>query len=126
MSTKIHDLANCADFKSVQVSTLTQSTTSSTCDLLLDGGLVTFHLAVGTPSGTGASVAVTVQESTDGTTWTAVAGEGTNNIAAQTAAGDYACTFQRSARYLRAVQVVAGTTPVIPVGACFIEQKKTL
>lgn len=94
---------------------LTTSVTSSTVDMVQRDGIAAAFLFVGLVSGTGSpTLDVKIQESTDGTTWTEVIGpNGTTagtfpqQTTSNTTAG---LLFQRQSRYLRATQIVGGTT----------------
>ncbi len=137
MSTKINDLAECALFAVMQtgnvtaVTSATVVTTGSTKDFVTADGPVTLLVTTGTIAGTSQTTSISVQESTDGTTWTGVVASpiaggafplttGTSTNAAT------AVTFLRAKRWLQTIQTTSGTSAVIPVGVTLIEQKKTL
>lgn len=133
MSSKIWDLLHSAPPLMLQPGlALTQSVTSATVDAQQRDGPCTAFLYVGLVSGSGGpTLNVTVQESTDGTTWTEVIGpNGTTagTFPQQTTSNQTAgIQFQRQARYLRATQVVAGTTsPNFLTSISVFEQYKNL
>lgn len=133
MSTKFGDLVNsCPPILLQPGLALTQSVTSVTKDMLQRDGICNAFLFVGLVSGTGGpTLDVKIQESTDGTTWTEVIGpNGTTagtfpqQTTSNTSAG---LLFQRQARYLRATQVVGGTTsPNFLTTISVFEMYKTL
>src|ERR1044071_7599470 len=114
MSSKLGDLVASSPPIMIQPGlALTTSVTSSTVDMIQRDGIAAAFLFVGLVSGNTPTLAVTVQESTDGTTWTEVIGpNGTTagtfptQITSNATAG---LLFQRQARFLRATQVVGGT-----------------
>ncbi len=137
MSTKINDLAECGLFAVMgtnsvtAVTSATVVTTGSTKDFITADGPVTLLLTTGTVAGTSQTTAVSVQESTDGTTWTGVLASpiaggafplttGTSTNAAT------AVTFLRSKRWLQTINTTSGTSASIPLVATLIEQKKQL
>lgn len=133
MSLKLGDLLHDAPPLLLQYPlALTQSVTGSTLDLVQRDGICCAFQYVGLVSGTGGpSLSTTVQESTDGTTWTEVIGpNGTTagTFPTQTTSNQTAgILFQRQGRYLRAVNVVAGTTsPSFATCTVVFEQYKTL
>lgn len=112
-------------------------TTGRTADMINGDGQCTLLMTTGTMAGTGASCAITVQESTDGTTWTAITGTiyGATTLSGFTLTSTGASTmtnattgfgFQRQKRYLQTIQTTSGTSGSWPVSAVVIEQKKTL
>ena len=137
MSTKINDLAECA-FAAVMVTgtvtavtSATVITTGRTADFITGDGPLTLLVQTGTIAGTSQSVATSVQESTDGTTWTGVvgvplAGGGWPLTTGTSTAAWTASTFLRSKRYLQTIFSTSGTSASIPFAASIIEQKKTL
>lgn len=60
-------------------------------------------------SGTGATVAVSLEESANGTTWTAVAGSGVS----LTAAGSATANAPTPGNFVRVSATVSGTTPSV-------------
>ncbi len=137
MSTKISDLAETA-FAAVMVTGsvttangATVITTGRTADFITADGPVTLLLTTGTIAGTGQTTSVSVQESTDGTTWTGIIGSpvvgGPIPLTCGTSTASVTMsTFLRSKRYLSTIVSTAGTSSVIPFSATLIEQKKTL
>lgn len=114
MSSKLGDLVASSPPIMIQPGlALTTSVTSSTVDMLQRDGIGAAFLFVGLVSGNTPTLAITLQESTDGTTWTEVIGpNGTTagTFPTQTTSNTTAgLLFQRQARYLRATQVVGGT-----------------
>ena len=137
MSTKINDLAECGLFAVMvtgsvtAVTSATVTTTGATKDFITADGPVTLLVTTGTIAGTSQTTSISVQESTDGTTWTGIVtsplaggplplttGTSTNAVTAT--------TFLRTKRYLASIQTTSGTSAVIPISATLIEQKKTL
>lgn len=59
-------------------------------------------------SGTGPTLDVSLEESADGSTWTAVTGSAATQL---TAAGNRTSTARVSKNYVRVTSTVAGTTP---------------
>lgn len=135
MSSKIHDLAECGLFaglgtqSSTAVTTATVITTGATKDFVTADGQCTLILALGSLGGTSPTVGVSVQESTDGTTWTGIGGTfvgGTFNLSAVSSNSVTAVGFERTKRYLQTIQTCSGTSAVCPTGAIIVEQKKVL
>lgn len=132
-ATRFLDIVNSGGVQQLQAPrALTQSLTSATLDMQNYDGNCVAVLNVGDVSGTGGpTLNVTIQEG-DGTTWTEVRGpDGTAAGAFPQATtntyGQRAILFQRSQRYLRAVQVVGGTTsPNFVASVSVIEELKTL
>lgn len=133
MSLKLGDLLHDAPPIVIQSGlALTQSVTSATVDMQQRDGVCCAFQFVGLVSGSGGpSLASTIQESTDGTTWTEVIGpNGTTagTFPTQTTSNQTAgILFQRQARWLRSVNVVAGTTsPSLNTTIMVFEQYKVL
>lgn len=113
---------------------LTTSVTGATQDLIQRDGPCAAFLIVGDASGTGSPVLdVTLQESTDGTTWTqcyseaGVTGGTFSQVAGTTGGVSQGIFVQRTARYMRAVNVVGGTTsPSFTATVLLFEVKKQL
>lgn len=59
-------------------------------------------------SGTGPTLNVSLEESSDGTTWTAITGSGATQL---TAAGNESANAAPSKAYIRVTSTVAGTSP---------------
>jgi hypothetical protein len=70
--------------------------------------IVSTHVTAAT--GTTPSVTVTLEQSDDGTTWTAVPGSGSQAL---TAAGNTMSSAQITGQFARVVATVTGTTPNI-------------
>lgn len=136
ISTKIHSLADTGVFgvmasqSSTAVTTASVATSGGTKDFITGDGECTILLFTGTCTGTSPTVAVSVQESTDGTTWTGVTGTFTSgttmSCSASSSFAATGCGFERSKRYLQPVFTTSGTTAVMATGAIIIEQKKVL
>ncbi len=135
-STKIHDLSESALVFAAQtqsvtaVTTATVATTGATKDFVSADGECTLLLQTGTVSGTSPTASVSVQESTDGTTWTGIGGTlvgiSAFPLSATSTNSSTACGFERTKRYLQTITTTSGTTAVMPVGVTIIEQKKLL
>ncbi len=137
MSTKINDLAECAVFAPMVTGTVTAVTsatvvtTGRTADFITADGPVTLYCQTATVAGTSQTTSISVQESTDGTTWTGIvgtplAGGGMPLTTGTSTAAGTACTFLRTKRYLGTIMTTSGTSASIPLAACLLEQKKTL
>jgi hypothetical protein len=88
-----------------------------------DGSCVAVQ-TVGTVAGTTPSITGKIQESSDNSTWTDVAGAA---FAAVTAANNVqAITFERTRRYLRYFRTVSGTGPTFALSVLIGEQKKSV
>ncbi len=134
-STKLHDISETAVFFTAQAQNVTAVTSSSvattgaTKDFITGDGECTVLLQTGTVSGTSPSCSVSVQESTDGTTWTGIGGTIVGGAFPLTATSTNAATsfgFERTKRYLQTITTTSGTTGVMPVAVTIIEQKKVL
>lgn len=68
--------------------------------------LVAVHVTAA--SGTTPTLAVSVEQSVDGATWTAVAG---SSIPGMTGIGNASCNAQITAAYARVTATIGGTTP---------------
>lgn len=94
-------------------------------DLKEAEGPVTVVVSVGVVSGTSPTLDITLQESSDNSTFTALTME--NAPAQITAAGVYIGTAMgRSKRYVRAVATIAGTGPNFQSSAVILSKDKSL
>lgn len=109
----LKDLANTHVFgQSLDPEVRTASANGSGVDFRDCGPQVTAVLDVGAASGTNATLDITLEESDDDSTYTAISGasltqvdqDGDNTQEAKT-------IFNRSKRYVRAVATIGGTTP---------------
>lgn len=86
------------------------------------GNIVNAVQVVGVRTGTNPTLNTKMQESTDGTTWTDVAGgaftQQTTSSQAETIA------FKPTKRYVRSTGTVGGTTPVFPVTITVIAPRR--
>lgn len=74
-----------------------------------DGETLAFHVSVTAASGTGPSLALSVEWSNDGTNWAVP--ETADTFTAITAAVQRVKTFERKAMFYRLVWAITGTTP---------------
>ena len=123
MSTKLHDFANNAILGvGLPPQTVTASINGPSGDLLAGDARCFAVQQVGTVSGTSPTLDGKIQESTDGSTWTDIAGATFTQV---TATGNYqAITFDRTKRYVRYVGTVGGTSPSFALAVVISEQKK--
>jgi len=121
MSSALHDIPSTASFGSLILPTAaTASGTGSALGSLSGDGPEFALVQIGTPS-SGATIAVSIEESSDLSTWTAIAGATTGT---KSAAATVALPYQRTKTYVRARLVVAGSSPSIPVAVACGQQKK--
>ena len=125
MSTKLNDLANAAQVgASVYPATVNDTTGGAAIDLLDADGPCFAVQVVGTVGGTSPSLTGKIQESSDNSTWTDVAGA---TFTAVTASSNVqTITFERTKRYVRHHRTVSGTSPTIPLAVLIGEQKKSV
>lgn len=125
MSTKLHDLASNAILGvGLPPQTLTGTTNGTSGDMINGDGSCCAIQQVGTVGGTSPTLAGKIQESTDASTWTDVAGAVFTTV---TTTGNYqAIAFERTKRYLRSVATIGGTSPSIAVAVVISEQKKQI
>ena len=125
MSTKIQDFANQAILGvGAAPQTATSTVTGPSGDLLAGDSRCFAIQQVGTVSGTTPTLDGKIQESSDNSTWTDIAGATFTQV---TATGNYqAITFDRTKRYVRYLGTIAGTTPSFAVAVVISEQKKQL
>jgi hypothetical protein len=124
-STHIHDLATAAVVADgLAPSTRTANTNGPTVDLLAGDGSCFAVQQVGTVSGTSPSLAGRIEQSADGTSWSAISGA---TFAAVTESDDLqVIRFTRTARYVRWAADITGTSPSFTLGVLIGQQKKTL
>jgi len=125
MSTKLADVQNNALLgASVYPATVNDTNNGLAVDLIdADGSCVAVQ-TVGTVGGTTPSITGKIQESSDNSTWTDVAGAA---FAAVTAANNVqAITFERTKRYLRYFRTVSGSAPTFALSVVIGEQKKSV
>jgi len=121
MSAFLHDLPSNASFAAlIPPTSATSNGVGSTVASLGGEGQEFALVQIGTPSG-GATLAVSIEESNDQSTWTAIAGATTG---AKNAAATLALSFTRSQSYVRVKLVVTGNSPSIPVAVALGQQKK--
>ncbi|HZT82960.1 MAG TPA: hypothetical protein VFA26_22210 [Gemmataceae bacterium] len=123
MSTKLHDVASQAILGvGAPPQTATGTVTGTGGDMLAGDGRCFAIQQVGAVSGTSPTLDGKVQESSDNSTWTDVAGAA---FAQVTASNNYqAITFDRTKRYLRYVGTIGGTSPSFALAVVISEQKK--
>ncbi len=121
MSTHINDLPNAVTVAAAfPPAAMTETDAGPTLDLAnADGPCFAVQL-VGSVS-SGDTLTGAIEESSDGSTWTAVGG-GAFTVAS--AAGVQTLRFVRTKRYVRWVGTVAGTDPSIVAAVVVGEQKK--
>jgi hypothetical protein len=125
MSTKLADVQNNALLgASVYPATVNDTNNGLAVDLIdADGSCVAVQ-TVGTVGGTTPSITGKIQESSDNSTWTDVAGAA---FAAVTAANNVqAITFERTKRYLRYFRTVSGSAPTFALSVLIGVQKKSV
>lgn len=125
MSTKLSDVQNNALVGvSVYPATVNDTNGGSGIDMQdADGACFAVQL-VGTVGGTSPSLAGKIQESSDNSTWTDVAGATFTAVTASSNA--QTITFERTKRYLRHFRTVSGTSPTFALGVVIGEQKKSV
>ena len=125
MSTALNDVKNQALLgASVSPATVNDTTGGTGIDMLEADGRCFAVQLVGTVSGTSPSLAGKIQESSDNSAWTDVAGA---TFTAVTASSNVqTITFDRTKRYLRHHRTVTGTGPQFALGVLIGEQKKTV
>ncbi len=97
--------------------TLTATTTSPAIDSGPGVADVLVMVHVTASAGTSPTLLVSVEQSNDGTTWTAVAGSAAPTLSA---AGNAVCNAAVSQRYARVVATIGGTTPSFTVRAAAV------
>jgi len=123
MSTKIQDLASQIILGVGAAPQTATATVNGTGGDMQDGDGRCFAIQhVGAVSGTSPTLAGKIQESTDNSTWTDIAGATFTTV---TASNNYqAITFDRTKRYVRYVGTIGGTTPSFALAVVISEQKK--
>ena len=124
MSTALHDLASAAFVAAgLYPDTKTASVNGPTIDMIAADGPCFAIQQVGATVGD-TIVAGRIEESADGTTWTAISGAtfsdvaGSNNV--------QVIRFTRAERYVRYAADVTGTAPSAVMAAVIGEQEKTV
>lgn len=121
MSAYLHDLPSNASFAALLAPTTATASGSGSAVAPLSGDGQEFaFVQIGNPS-SGATLTVSIEESNDQSTWTAIAGATTG---AKNAAATLALAFTRSLNYVRAKLVVTGSSPTIPVAVAIGQQRK--
>src|SRR5262245_42291087 len=125
MSTALNDLKNQALIGvSVYPATVNDTNSGLSVDMIDADGRCFAVQSIGAVSGTSPSQTGKVQESSDNSTWTDVAGAA---FAAVTAANNLqTIVFDRTKRYLRHFRTTTGTTPSFFLSVVIGEQKKTV
>ena len=125
MSTALNDVKNQALLgASVFPATVNDTNNGSAIDMLEADGRCFAVQVIGTVGGTGPSLAGKIQESSDNSTWTDVAGATFTSVTASS--NVQTIVFDRTKRYLRHHRTVAGTTPQFALSVLIGEQKKTV
>jgi hypothetical protein len=127
MSTKIHDFANQSILGTglaPVAATDTTSATGASVDLIAGDSRCYALQMVGVVSGTTPTLDGKIQESSDGTTWTDIAGATFTQVTASN--NIQAITFDRTKRYVRYLGTVGGTTPSFTMAVFLGEQKKSV
>ena len=124
MSTVLHVISATAVIgASIAPGTYTTTTNGVAVDLAEGDGNGFVILSVGSLT-EGATIDTVLQESADGSTWTAVAGVAFDTIDQENLT--QLRRFQRSKRYLRTVVTLGGTTPEVDLVGLIGQQKKLL
>ena len=123
MTTKLQDVANQVILGvGAPPQTATSTVTGTGGDMLAGDGRCFAIQQVGTASGTGQTLDGKIQESSDNTSWSDIAGATFTTV---TAANNYqAITFDRTKRYLRYVGTIGGASPSFALAVIISEQKK--
>lgn len=101
------------------------SVTGSSVDLQLSDGPVNVLLITGTLSGgTSPTLAVSVQESDDNSTWTTVKSFDTISGSDLSGQFQFLGKYLRSARYVRATAAVTGSPTALPLSVIILASKK--
>ena len=121
MSAVLHDLPSNASLASLIAPTAATASANGSAVAALAGDGQEFALVqIGTPS-SGAAITVSIEESNDQSSWTAISGATTG---LKSAAATVALAYTRSQSYVRARLVVAGSSPSVPVAVAIGQQKK--
>ena len=122
MSTHINDLRSATVVAALDPTDLTASHNGSAVNLAAGDGPCFAIQHVGDAPGDG-TLAGRIEQSDDGTTWTAISGAAFTQVAG----GDVVqvIRFHRSAKYIRWVGTLAGSSPEFIVGVLVGELKKT-
>lgn len=125
MSTKLHDISSNALLQSGLTSrNITSSVNGGTVDMIQGDGRCCAIQQIGAVTGTAPSLAGKIQESSDGTNWTDIAGA---TFTAVTASDNVqAISFDRTKRYMRYASAVTGTSPNFQIAVVIIEQRKQI
>lgn len=125
MSTALNDVKNQALIgASVFPATVNDTNNGSAIDMLEADGRCFAVQVIGTVGGTGPSLAGKIQESSDNSTWTDVAGATFTSVTASS--NVQTIVFDRTKRYLRHSRTVGGTTPQFALSVLIGEQKKSV
>jgi hypothetical protein len=123
MSTKLHDFANQAILGvGLTPQTVTATVNGPGGDLLAGDNRCFAVQQVGAVSGTAPTLDGKIQESSDNSTWTDIAGAVFSTVTAST--NTQAITFDRTKRYVRYVGTIGGTSPSFALAVVISEQKK--
>ncbi len=125
MSTKLQDVANQAVLGvGLSPRITTNSLSSQGGDLLAGDGRCFAIQLVGTVAGTSPTLDGKIQESSDNSNWTDIAGAVFHEVS--TSDNTQAITFDRSKRDVRYVGTIAGGSPSFALAVVISEQKKQL
>jgi hypothetical protein len=91
----------------------TTTYTGTGLDFGFDNGLCIATLLLGAITGTGATLAGKIQESTNNSSWTDVSGGGFSNVTSANANTAIVISFNRTKQYLRFLGTITGTSPNI-------------
>jgi hypothetical protein len=125
MSTALNDLKNQALIGvSVYPSTVNDTNNGLSVDMIDADGRCFAIQSIGAVSGTSPSQTGKIQESSDNSTWTDIAGA---VFTAVTASNNLqTIVFDRTKRYLRHFRTTTGTSPSFILSVVIGEQKKTI
>jgi len=125
MSTALNDVKNQAVIgASVFPSTVNDTNNGTSIDMVDADGRCFAIQAIGAIGGTSPSLTGKIQESSDNSTWTDVAGA--TFTAVTVASNLQTIVFDRTKRFLRHFRTAAGTSPTFALGVLIGEQKKTV
>jgi len=125
MSTALNDVKNQAVIgASVFPSTVNDTNNGTSIDMVDADGRCFAIQAIGAIGGTSPSLTGKIQESSDNSAWTDVAGA--TFTAVTVASNLQTIVFDRTKRFLRHFRTAAGTSPTFALGVLIGEQKKTV
>lgn len=78
----------------------------------------------GAVSGTTPTSDVKIQDSADNSTWADVTGAAATQVTAANGVAEFQVNLDATAKYLRAVNTIAGTTPSFAQSVCLIGRKR--